>query len=206
MDKRNLWIALAVLVVVVSAAFGFSLTNKKDPPGTESKAEMAEAQNEALQKACASSATYDRLKQVVFEEAVRIRNADPTNLDTLATNTVVRMEKPVVKSRDEKLNVTVCSGRFVLELPPGAERGFGGDRRLTADIEYAAQAAVDGSGLVYQLNGAEPIIYRLASFDLQRQQYQRPGAPAQPQLADAGSAPAAPPVQAQPAPAPRPEP
>jgi uncharacterized protein YecT (DUF1311 family) len=184
MGKRNLWMALAALLVVVSAVFGFSLTRDKEPAGPKTNAEVAEVQNKAVEAACASSATYDRLKQVVFEEAVRIRNADPANLDTLATNSVVRMENPVVKSRDEKLNVTVCTGRFVLELPPGAERGFGGQRRLAADVEYAAQGAVDGSGLVYRLNGAEPIVYRLAAFDLQRQQ-QAPGAAPQPQLADA---------------------
>ncbi|HYD38464.1 MAG TPA: hypothetical protein VEA60_12670 [Allosphingosinicella sp.] len=71
-----------------------------------------------------------------------------------------------MKSRDEALNVTVCGGHFVLELPPGAENAFDGERRLTADVEYAAQAALDGSGLVYQMDGAEPIIYRLATFGL----------------------------------------
>jgi uncharacterized protein YecT (DUF1311 family) len=129
------------------------------------------------------------------------------------------MENPVVKSRDEKLNVTVCTGRFVLELPPGSERGFGGQRRLVADVEYAAQAAVDGSGPVYRLSGAEPIIYRLAAFDLQRQQ-QVPGATPQPRFADAAASPAArqggaqaedgpPPPEPEPEPAPqvrRPEP
>ena len=67
------------------------------------------------------------------------------------------------ESRDENLNVTVCRGRFILELPPGVENAFDGQRRLTADIEYAAQAAADGSGLVYHMEGAEPIIYRLAT-------------------------------------------
>ena len=216
-DKRKLLIALGALLVVLAAGFGLSLGNKKDPPGTKTKTEVAEARNDALQEACASKATYDRLKQVVFEEAVRIRNADPTNLDTLATNAVVRMENPVVKSRDEELNVTVCSGRFVLELPPGAERGFGGERRLTADIEYAAQAAVDGSGLVYQMNGAEPIIYRLAAFDLQNPQQRLPTPQQQPiqtadagGLTDGGSAGSMPPgfepVQPQPRPQAQPEP
>jgi hypothetical protein len=76
------------------------------------------------------------------------------------------MEDPVVKSRDDSLNVTVCTGHFVLELPPGVENAFDGERRLTADVEYAAQAALDGSGLVYQMDGAEPIIYRLATVGL----------------------------------------
>ena len=168
MDKRKMVLALVALVVVVAAAFGYSLSRPQGEAGTE-KSQVAARKEERSQDACASSATYARLKQVAFEEAVRIRNADPTNLDTLAAQSVVRMENPVVKSRDEELNLTVCTGRFVLELPPGAERAFGGQRRLTADVEYAAQGAADGSGTVYQMEGAEPIIYKLASFDLQGQ-------------------------------------
>jgi uncharacterized protein YecT (DUF1311 family) len=76
------------------------------------------------------------------------------------------MEQPLVKSRDEDLNVTVCTGRFVLELPPGAANAFDGLARVAADVEYSAQAAADGSGLVYQMDGAEPIVYRLASFGM----------------------------------------
>jgi len=124
-----------------------------------------------LKTACSSQATYDRLKQVAFDEAIQIRNADPVNLDTLSTHSLARVENPVVKSRDETLDVTVCSGRFILQLPPGAERAFEGERQLFANIEYAAQAAADGSGLVYQIKGAEPIIYRLATFDLRSESY-----------------------------------
>ncbi|HLL58278.1 MAG TPA: hypothetical protein VK391_00105, partial [Allosphingosinicella sp.] len=168
MDKRVV-MALMGLFVIVAAAFGYSLTKGYDEKTEAPKTILAEKQEAKLQNACASTATYARLKEVLFEEAVRIRNADPANLDTLAATAVVRMENPTVKSRDEDLNVTVCTGRFVLELPPGAEGGFGGERRLFADIEYAAQAAADGSGLVYQMNGAEPIIYKLAAFDLKGQ-------------------------------------
>jgi hypothetical protein len=139
---------------------------RKAAPQAQSKAELAAAQQERIRKACASEGTYARLKELVFDEAARIRKSDPRNLDPLAAAAVVRMEDPVVKSRDDTLNVTVCRGRFVLELPPGAENAFDGERRLTADVEYAAQAALDGSGLVYQMDGAEPIIYRLAAFGL----------------------------------------
>ena len=114
---------------------------------------------------CASRATYARLKEVAFEDAIRLRGADPASLDTLAASSVVRMETPLVLNRDEQLNVTVCSGRFILELPPGAEAAFGGERRLSAEIEYSAQAAADGSGLVYEIRGAEPIVQRLAAFN-----------------------------------------
>jgi len=202
MDKRKIVLALVALVVVVAAAFGYSLSRPQEGSGTNKATEVAARKEERLQDACASSATYARLKQVAFEEAVRIRNADPTNLDTLAAQSVVRMENPVVKSRDEALNTTVCTGRFVLELPPGAERAFGGERRLTADVEYAAQGAADGSGVVYQMEGAEPIIYKLAAFDLKGQG--APAAPAEDELelelaeADTSSAAVPVPVRAKP--------
>jgi hypothetical protein len=145
---------------------GCDWMKKKDPPQQQSKAELAAAQRERIRKACASDGTYARLKELVFDEAARIRKSDPRNLDPLAAAAVVRMQDPVVKSRDDALNVTVCTGHFVLELPPGVENAFDGERRLTADVEYAAQAALDGSGLVYQMDGAEPIIYRLATVGL----------------------------------------
>lgn len=201
----------ALLLVAGAAALlgGCDWMKKKDPPAGKSKAELATEQRERIRKACASDATYDRLKELVFDEAARIRNSDPRNLDPLAASAVVRMEEPVVKSRDDELNVTVCTGRFILELPPGAENAFDGKRRLDAQVEYAAQAAVDGSGLVYQMDGAEPIIYRLATFGMK-------GAPL-PQIAAATPEPAQavppsepvlmPPVaEPEPRPAPKPTP
>ena len=137
--------------------------HKKDGPGEKSPAEQRAEQEQRIRRACASTSTYDRLKEIAFDEAARTRNQDPRELDALSAASVVRMEDPVPKSRDENLNVTVCRGRFVLELPPGVENAFDGQRRLTADIEYAAQAAADGSGLVFHMEGAEPIIYRLAT-------------------------------------------
>ena len=164
---------LGLREAIVLVAFAGSLPlagcdwmKKKDPPQQQSKAELAAAQRDRIRKACASDGTYARLKELIFDEAARIRKSDPRNLDPLAAAAVVRMEDPVVKSRDEALNVTVCTGRFVLELPPGAENAFDGERRLTAEVEYAAQAALDGSGLVYQMDGAEPIIYRLATVGM----------------------------------------
>lgn len=201
--------ALAAAAAVLLA--GCDWMKKKDPPHQQSKAELAAAQRERIRKACASDGTYDRLKELVFDEAARIRKSDPRNLDPLAAAAVVRMEDPVVKSRDEALNVTVCGGRFVLELPPGAENAFDGERRLTADVEYAAQAAVDGSGLVYQMDGAEPIIYRLAAFGLPGRPMPKivavpqpsapPGVP--PQVAVVGPAASLPPVASLPPPPPR---
>jgi hypothetical protein len=177
MALREALLLIAGMAVLLG---GCDWMKKKDPPQQQSKAELAAAQRERIRKACASDGTYDRLKELVFDEAARIRKSDPRNLDPLAAAAVVRMEDPVVKSRDDALNVTVCTGHFVLELPPGVENAFDGERRLTAEVEYAAQAALDGSGLVYQMDGAEPIIYRLATVGLTGQPLPRIVAAPQP--------------------------
>jgi uncharacterized protein YecT (DUF1311 family) len=193
-ENRKLIYILGGLLLLITAAFGWSLTRGYDEKKEEVREEAAATKKkEPGQDACASNATYARLKEVAFEEAQKLRNSDPANLDTLAARSVVRMEDPVVRSRDDELNVTVCSGRFILELPPGAERAFGGERRLSAEIEYAAQAAADGSGLVYQVRGAEPIITRLAAFDMRGQQMQAPATPqAETEYAEVEPAPPAP--------------
>lgn len=163
MVRFNLLIHCAAAAALCGALSACDWMEKKDPPGLKTEAEQLAEQQTRLKRACASEATYDRLKELAFDEATRIRGGDPRALDELATYSVVRMEQPLVKSRDDVLNVTVCQGRFILELPPGAHNAFDGQRRLGAQIEYAAQEAADGSGLVYQMDGAEPIIYRLAT-------------------------------------------
>lgn len=130
---------------------------------------QAEKAPEQVRSECASGLTYARLKEFVFDEAARIRNSDPRRLDQVAAYSVVRMEEPVVKSRDDQLNITVCTGQFVLNLPPGIQDAFDGLPVIKADVEYAAQAAADGSGLVYSMSGAEPIIYRIATLGLRSQ-------------------------------------
>jgi uncharacterized protein YecT (DUF1311 family) len=156
--------ATALLLVTAGCGSGGSPAGE----GKEMTKAQLTAEQDRIRRGCASEVTYQRLKELAFDEARRIRGGDSANLDRLATAAVLRMEEPLVKSRDEKLNVTVCRGRLILELPPGVESAFAGQRRLTANVEYAAQAAADGSGLVYQMDGAEPIVYRLANFDPQR--------------------------------------
>jgi hypothetical protein len=158
--QLNRLFAMLVLAALTPACDWMQM---KDPPSAKGENERRREREAQLRRACASELTYDRLKEYAFDEAQRIRGSEDRLLDDVATYSVVRMEEPVVKSRDDELNVTVCTGRFVLELPPGAENAFDGERRLAANVEYAAQAAVDGSGLVYHMTGAEPIIYRLAT-------------------------------------------
>lgn len=191
---------LLTLTALIAAAPGCDWTRMKEPPQAKGENERRREREAQLRRACASELTYDRLREYAFDEAQRIRGGDGRLLDQIAAGSLVRMEDPVVRSRDEQLNVTVCAGRFVLELPQGAANAFDGERRLVAQVEYAAQAAVDGSGLVYQMSGAEPIIYRLATVG------GLPARPAPPEVAiaePAPQAPAAPPASAVPVP-PRP--
>jgi hypothetical protein len=128
------------------------------------------------QTACASPSANDRLKNVIFDEAISERPVDRGNLDTLADYSVARMENPVVEGWDQSLDITRCAGRFILEVPPGAERGLGGARQLQADIKYTAQASADGAGLVYRQRGAEAIVSKLAAFHLGPVAYRPPPA------------------------------
>jgi hypothetical protein len=160
------WPAAAGAVALLLAA-GCDKLDPRPVDGSVPKSQVVAERNK-IKQACGSGMTYQRLKELAFDEARRVRNAESENFERLAAATVIRMEEPVVKSRDEVLNVTVCTGQLILELPPGTAAAFAGERRLSANVEYAAQAAVDGSGLVYQMDGAEPIIYRLAAFDLRQ--------------------------------------
>jgi uncharacterized protein YecT (DUF1311 family) len=197
-------------VMFALGLWGCGWTEPKTPAADERRATQKRVQARQLRRACGSPETYARLKAFVFDEATKIRRGGSSMLDTIASHVTVRMEDPVAKSRDEALDVTVCEGRFILELPPGLEDAFDGDRRLQADVEYAAQAAVDGSGLVYQMQGAEPIIYRLAAMTLGRAGGARvaatppAAAPTTPEPEPERSAPMPPPTE-EPVAAPRPQ-
>lgn len=117
-------------------------------------------------KACASAVVYERIKSQAFREASAVYGDRSTMLDRLAGEAIVRMDSPFVKGSDPTIGVTICGGTFSVELPPGFNDLFDGDRRLTAEVEYASQPAADGSGLVFRVTGAEPVIYRLAAVAL----------------------------------------
>jgi hypothetical protein len=158
-----------IVVTLASALAGCG-----DIKQSNQRVEDGKTRSEAKRQkaACASSLAYDRLKGLLFDQAISRHKRARGNLDALADYSFARMENPVVKSWDPALDITRCAGRFVLTVPPGAEHGFAGERRLQADIDYTAQAAADGSGFVYQAQGAEPIVARLAAFNLSSGAYQ----------------------------------
>jgi hypothetical protein len=159
-------------VILTGSLGGCGQVKQTDQP------EAGRARSEAKRQkaACASSAAYVRLKGLLFDQAVLQHEGSRANLDTLADYTVARMEDPVVQGWDPELDVTRCGGRLILELPPGAERGFGGERCLQADIDYTAQATADGAGYAYKLSGADPIVAKLAAFNLTSGGFRPPAA------------------------------
>ncbi|HEU0043347.1 hypothetical protein [Sphingomonas sp.] len=177
----------ASFVVVALLVGACDMTTPKVPGADQRAAARKQADARRLKQACGSADTYDRLKAFTFDEANRLRSARTTLLERLEASATVRMEDPVATSRDEQLDVTVCRGRLILDLPPGVEDAFSGERQLKAEVEYSAQRAADGSGLVYQMKGAEPIIYRLAALTLPK------GVPDPVVVASTQTAPPAPP-------------
>jgi hypothetical protein len=199
MNQRTFFIAVAILLIVIAAAIGYT-SAQLDPedrePGNATAPAPEAEMNERLARICASPAAYERLKQAVFAQAIRMRPDVTSQLQAVGASSVARMEDPLLIGRDDRLNVTVCTGRMILELPPGSERAFGGQRRLVSDVRYTAQPAADRSGLVYRVEGAEPILRPLAALQLPL----RPPAPPPVPVAEEPQPPA------DPAPEPQPQP
>ncbi len=163
----------AIALALVFALGGRAKIKQSDPIQTG----KARVEAKRQQAACGSSAAYDRLKGLLFDQAIDQHDGDRAGLDMLADYSLARMEEPVVKGWDPALDITRCKGRFILQIPPGAERAFGGEHRLQANIDYTAQASADGNGFVYQLGeGAEPMVARLAAFNLTSRAYRPPPA------------------------------
>lgn len=127
--------------------------------GEAAQVQLAQDHARRLQGVCTAPQTYDRLKELAFDEAAKRRGGEARALDQAAAGARVAMADPVTATGEPSGGVVVCSGQFLLELP--AEPA-GAPRRLASRIEFAAQAAGDGSGLVFELEGAEEIVGQLA--------------------------------------------
>jgi hypothetical protein len=156
------------LLLALALALGACAKIKPDDPQATA---TTRSETKRHHKACASSVAYARLKGILFDRAIAQHDGDRSNLDTLADYSFARMEDPVVTGWDPALDITRCRGRFILQMPPGAERGFGGAQQLQEVLDYTAQSAADGSGFVYQMNGAETIVTKLAAFNLTSRAY-----------------------------------
>jgi hypothetical protein len=132
----------------------------------------------AEQKPCGSKATYNAVQRELFRQAAETRGSDASTFDRIAAYASLRVERPILKSRDEDIGTLRCTGRLSLDLPPGLAV-VGSRRTLSGDVDYILQPAADGSGNVVILEGADPIIIPLATL---AQVGSQPGLPQLPQL------------------------
>ena len=112
---------------------------------------------------CSAQSTYDRIKRELFKRAAALRASDQAAYDKLVAYAVLRVETPMLRGYDQRLNSASCSAFLSLDLPPGVAVA-GGRRTLSADVSYTLQPAADGSGEVLTLTEADGIITPLATL------------------------------------------
>ena len=108
---------------------------------------------------CASAQTEEALKDKLFQKLLA-RSGNVATLSDLKTGTVVRLEDAVVDQRNDTLKKTICSGRLVVDLPPGSEVA-GGPNEMASEVRYSVQQSASGTGKVYSLFGVEPLLSQL---------------------------------------------
>jgi hypothetical protein len=115
------------------------------------------------EKLCSSTQTYDLIKRDLFRRAAQLRGSDQAAFDQLSNYAALRMEHPVMESRDDSTGAVNCSGSLSLDLPPGVAI-VGSRRTLTSDVDYTVQPAADGSGTVVLLRNVDAIVTPLATL------------------------------------------
>ena len=175
-------IAAMIILVLLVAYFATSRSSNQDKLTQNEVAQSTAVQQQTIakppapDKACASSETYDLIKRELFRRAAQLRGSDQSAFDQLSGYAVVRMENPVMESRDSSTGAVNCSGSLSLDLPPGVSV-VGQRRTLTSDVDYTVQQAADGTGPVVLLRNAEAIIAPLATLARANQPASAPSAP-----------------------------
>jgi hypothetical protein len=114
---------------------------------------------------CGSQETYNSVKDLIFDEAVKQAGGDSVPLNDLRRGVFVKMEFPLVKGINEQLKRTDCTGRLTLGLPPGVSSAFSGETALKADLTYSVQPAADGNGSVITAEGIQYLVAQLVAAD-----------------------------------------
>ncbi len=154
---------IAGLFIVAFAVWTFASTRRSNPDKLPDASSVAATKAADPDKRCGSQATYDLIKRELFRRAAVLRGADQAEYGKLADNSVVRIERPLLDSADDRTSAIGCSGSLALDLPPGVAV-VGGRRTLTADISYGLQRSADGSGEVLTLTGADSVVTPLATI------------------------------------------
>jgi len=135
-------IAGLLFLVLVIAYFATRGNSDQDKLTNLSVSENSPASDEKL---CASKATYDLIKRELFRRAAQLRGSDQAAYDQVASSAVVRMENPVMESKDSSNGAIHCSASLSLDLPPGVAV-VGGRRTLTSDDVSLASRDFDVKG------------------------------------------------------------
>jgi hypothetical protein len=142
---------------------------------TKEKVENAEAD-------CTARAAVDALRDQVFDAAIaKVEGNEATKLNSLRSVIQGRLENPLVQAHDPALKRTQCAGRLVFGLPPNTQKAFEGATQLIAEVNFSAQPAADGSGLVVEANGYETIVDQLIA-GAQKKRTVRVPVPGEPKL------------------------
>lgn len=173
--RRMLPYAAAGAAVIALAAGAYSCTRGDHSdrlsdaeagiaqPGADNlaaEAEAAEPVDPAIR--CGSAAAGAALKRELFRRAAQIRGKDSEMLERIAAAAALRVDRPVVTSRDEGLGSIACAASAALDLPPGLAVA-GGRTSLGAELGYSLEPAADGSGDTVVLTNAEAMVVPLAT-------------------------------------------
>jgi uncharacterized protein YecT (DUF1311 family) len=186
---RDYWPAFAglgVLLLMVIALIVYGNLKADEEAGSLTGIEIGNAIDENMLDAapdgealCASQPAAGRIRDMIFDQAVKQAGGDPARLDSLRRAVVARIQYPQFRGFRQDSGRTECVGRLILDLPPTVQSAFDGAPSLEADVEFAFQNAADGAPAVVEVRGADFVIQQLATA--------------------AGVAPAVAPAQAEPA-------
>ncbi len=153
-----------VAAVLIGILLASSVWQGGVPGALEEPKNTAVAEKQVDPEAwCAAQATYDAMRRELFRRAAQVRGSDDQAYTRLADFALLRVNGPIVRGIDDRLDSVSCSGTAVLSLPPGVAVS-GGRRSLSADIDYMIQPAADGSGKVVRLGNADSIVVPLATL------------------------------------------
>lgn len=171
-DSTKLWVigGASALLLGVFAAYAVTSDGEATSPVDSNQAlevNFAEADlsNGELdfEQLCGAESTYSTIKDIIFDKAVENYGETPGPLNSLRKAVRLRMEVPAMTQVDRELRRVDCSGRALIDLPPGVQEQFGGKRSIKAEVEYSVQPAADRSGSIVSVSGAGPIVESLVS-------------------------------------------
>jgi hypothetical protein len=163
--RVNPWLIVALVAAIAAGVLLASSVwdERWNPRDNASANEVAEeAKRPDPQSWCASQATYDSIKRELFRRAAQARGSDEQAFARLADFALLRVNGPIVRGIDDRVNSVSCSGTAVLSLPPGVS--VGGSRSLSGDLDYMIQPAADGTGNVIRLGNVDSIVVPLATI------------------------------------------